>query len=131
MTPSPPDDRAPRYGGLTIEELRGLHEAAAPGPWTWVKAYEYRGVHWCLENEASARVGSTLNYHLVTLSAEEYEYDDDGNATRLDQTPDFAVIAAARNALPDLLSAVGSLRAALEVAEAENERLKKHRAGGA
>lgn len=72
-----------------------------PGPWRWVYAYQCRGTHWCLENDEHARRGLTIDHRLVTLGTEEYDYDDDGNATRLDQTPNFLLIAAA----PDLLAA--------------------------
>lgn len=102
---------------MSEEELQTIEArlgAATPGPWQWAHLYQARGTHWCLENEASAALGLTINHHLVTFGTEEYEYDDDGQATRLDQTPDFQLIAHAPGDIAALLAEVRRLRAALE-----------------
>lgn len=100
---------------MSEEELQAIEAraaAATPGPWRWAYAYQVRGTHWCLENDASAANGCTINHHLVTFGTEEYEYNDDGDATRVDQTPDFAFIAAARTDIPALLAELRRLKEA-------------------
>jgi hypothetical protein len=106
-----------------IEAIRKRLEAAEPGPWRWMLAYECRGTHWCLENDASAATGSTINHHLVTLSTEEYEYDDDGQPTRLDQTPEFQLISHAPADIAFLLSRLAAERARADERERESAAL--------
>jgi hypothetical protein len=98
---------------IDLEPIKQRLAAAEPGPWRWAYLYQCRGTHWCLENDRSAALGATINHHLVTFSTEEYDYDDDNNATRLDQTPDFQLIEHAPADLADLIEEVERLRAAL------------------
>lgn len=109
---------------LNIEPIKERLAAAAPGPWRWMYLYQCRGTHWCLENDRSAALGSTINHHLVTFGTEEYEYDDDGNATRLDQTPDFQLIAHAPADLAALIGEVERLRQTLEERAIDYELLE-------
>ena len=108
---------------LDLDLIKARLAVAAPGPWRWVRAYEHRGVHWCLENDTSAALGSTINHNLVTLSTDEYEFDDDGESTSLSETPDFQLIAKAPTDLAALIAEVERLRIDLEHAENEQSRL--------
>lgn len=98
---------------LDLASIKARLAAASPGPWRWAYAYQHRGTHWSLENGKSAQLGMTINYHLVTLDTAEYDYDDDDNATRLDQTPDFLLIAHAPADLSALIDRIEALEAAL------------------
>lgn len=98
---------------LDLEPIKARLAASSEGPWRWVRAYEHRGVHWCLENDKSAALGSTINHNLVTLSTDEYEYDDEGRPTSLSETPDFQLIEHAPADLAALILEVERLRAAL------------------
>jgi hypothetical protein len=87
-----------------------MHEAATPAPW---QEFAESGDWWI--QQADADGGPILEGGWVCNS----------NNDIWAKQADINLTTAARNALPDLLSAVGSLRATLEVAEAENERLRK------
>lgn len=98
---------------LDLDSIKARLAAASEGPWRWVRAYEHRGVHWCLENDKSAALGSTINHNLVTLSTDEYEYDDEGRPTSLSETPDFQLIEHAPTDIAALISEIERLRAAI------------------
>lgn len=120
---SPPDDRAPKYGGLTIDGLFARLAQGRPTPWTTRKHQGeddmVRQLHWvsCAEpTHSDCAVCQTVHPDIALVRLGHVNDDATANAE---------LIVAAVNALPDLLSAVGALGAALEVAEAENERLRK------
>ena len=102
---------------MTNDEIGAIRvrlEAATPGPWRWVRAYQCHGTHWCLENDASAAIDATIDHRLVTLSTDQDDYDDDGNAMSVGETPNFQLIAHAPADIRALLAEVERLRAALE-----------------
>lgn len=74
----------------TLERLRELEKAATPGPWTVAGPGEY-GDRWIIQRYPPQS-------HIAS--------SDD----RSDIGPDFSLIAAARNALPDLLAVVEAAR---------------------
>jgi hypothetical protein len=113
--------------GEPTTTIRERWVRATPGPWRWAYAYQCRGTHWCLENDQSAALGATINHHLVTLSTQEYDADDDGNHFRLDETPDFQAIAAAPADIATLFAALDAALSA-ELAAALSAELAAARA---
>lgn len=97
---------APRFGGHTLAELRALHERATPGPWE-----AHKPARWNSWNGAHIRATGLC---VATLPQAADRPLDQKEA-------DAQIIAAARNALPDLLSAAeraGDLQARIDGLEA-------------
>lgn len=127
---SPPDDRAPRYGGLTIDGLFARLAQGRPTPWTTRKHQGeddmVRQLHWvsCAEpTHSDCAVCQTVHPDIALVRLGHVNDDATANAE---------LIVAAVNALPDLLSAVGTLGAALDAAHnkkaayrVENEQLRQ------
>lgn len=91
-----------------MTDLRALHEAATPGPWE--VEHDSFGAYIGRANLADSHYDSTAPHGIGTdAHMEDYERTDDN----------FALIAAARNALPFLLHVVD---AAAEVVRMGNVR---------
>src|SRR5262249_55384626 len=86
---------------VDIEELTRLEQAATPGPWTTEAGLKFSGENWLL---ASLGNGYDDLDHWVT--PDHIRCSDMGGGA----AEDAALIAAARNALPDLLAELRRLR---------------------
>jgi BMFP domain-containing protein YqiC len=94
---------------LDLEAIRKRVEAATPGPWEWVK----RGLS--METYSLFAGEDLVNYHgLNLINTEEGEWDWNGEANR-------ALLAHARQDIPDLLSRIEELESQLST---ETSRLR-------
>lgn len=92
-----------KYGGHTAEEMKALVAAATPGP--WFEQYEYDGGRTvCQMRSTSERICVNRAVHVAGNPWESAKENG-------------MLIAAARNALPDLLARIEQL-------EADNGRLR-------
>lgn len=106
---------------VDLDELERLEREATPGPWELWEEHLYIFAGPAEENGPGCLKGARVTICEADFDDGEWEYQqaaERGNAVGSPES-DFNLIAAARNALPDLLAELRTLRA--RVAEMERD----------